>query len=110
MTSRKWEQAADLFLDTLATYTCTELFDYKKFIFYVVLISLVTLKRPELKKRVIDSPDVLSVIDEIPHLGSLLNSLYEAEYKVFFQSLAEVTEVMKRDRYLAFPQGIFVAR
>lgn len=107
LTARKWEQAANLFLDTLATYTCTELFDYKHFIFYVVLISLVTLKRPDLKKKVIDSPDVLSVIEEIPHLGSLLNSFYNSEYKVFFQSLAAITETMKKDRYLSFSTGYF---
>jgi len=50
---------------------------------------------------VIDAPEILTIILEIPHLSDFLNSLYNSNYKLFFTSLAEITDTMKRDRYLA---------
>jgi 26S proteasome regulatory subunit N7 len=107
LSTRAWEKAANLLLETLATYTCTELFDYKRFIFYTMVVSLVTLKRQDLKKRIIDSPEVLSVIDDIPDMGNLVNSFYNADYRLFFQSLAGVVDSLKRDRYFASFAGYF---
>jgi 26S proteasome regulatory subunit N7 len=49
---RDFKKAADLFLDSTATFTATELFSYKTFIFYTVLTSLITLKRVDLKAKV----------------------------------------------------------
>lgn len=60
---------------------------YNAFVTYAVLLALLHLPRPELKQRVVDSPDILSVIDQIPHLGSLLNSFYEGRYKELFTSI-----------------------
>ena len=107
MGKREWESATKLFLETLATYTCVELFDYNTFIFYTVILSLVTLPRLELKKRVIDSPEVLSGIDETASLGDLLNSFYNLDYRVFFRALAVITDRLKRDRYLSSMAGYF---
>lgn len=60
---------------------------YNAFVTYAVLLALLHLPRPELKQRVVDSPDILSVIDQIPHLGSLLNSFYEGRYKELFTAI-----------------------
>jgi hypothetical protein len=43
------------------------------------------LDRAALKKQVIDSPDILTVIDNVPHLSGLLNSFYEGRYAAFMQ-------------------------
>ena len=107
MSIRSWDEAATLFLETLATYTCTELFEYKRFIFYTVVLSLVTLPRPALKKRILESPEVHGVIDEIPSLGDLINSFYNAEYRLFFQSLGVIVDQLKKDRYLSNFAGYF---
>jgi hypothetical protein len=63
------------------------LFDYNTFIFYAVITSILSLDRPRLREKVIDAPEVLSVIRDIPHLSSFLNSLYNSEYKEFFGAL-----------------------
>ena len=84
---RNFKKAAELFLDTLSTFTSYELFDYHTFIFYTVVTSIVSLDRPRLREKVIDAPEILAVIAEIPHLGSFLNSFYNSEYKEFFVSL-----------------------
>lgn len=98
---RDFKGAALLLLETLSTFTCYELFDYNTFIFYTVLTSIVSLDRPTLKSKVIDAPEVLSAILNIPHLSEFLHSFYDSNYRKFFQSLAQILDRLKRDRYLA---------
>lgn len=119
--ARDFAKAADLLLDSVATFTAYELLTYELFIFYTVLACLKAFSggavagagsaasavgsaggdRPKLKKKVIDSPDVLSVIGDIPHLGELLNSLYECRYGAFMSALAGVYPALARDRLFA---------
>lgn len=54
MSIRDFKAAANLFLDTLSTFTSTELMEYKEFVKYAVLMSLISLKRVDIKKRVSD--------------------------------------------------------
>jgi 26S proteasome regulatory subunit N7 len=42
MMSRDFKTAAELFLSSVATFTCTELMEYKDFAFYAVITALVT--------------------------------------------------------------------
>ena len=51
------------------------------------MTNVLALPRPDLKKRIIDSPEVLQVIKQIPHLSTLVESLYNCEYSVYFASL-----------------------
>jgi len=95
------KDTAKSFLNAVSTFTNYKLFDYNRFIFYTVLSSVVALDRITLRDKVIKSPDVLSVINEIPHLHSLLHSLYQCRYKEFFIALANINTQIKRDRYFA---------
>ncbi|KAL6077645.1 26S proteasome non-ATPase regulatory subunit 6 [Balamuthia mandrillaris] len=101
LTIRNFKQAATLFLEGLATFTSYELFAYKDFIVYTVLVSVLSLNRVELKKKVIDTPEILSVKKEIGRVYDLLDSLYNSHYSTFFLCLADITDAMKRDRYMA---------
>jgi len=101
MSLRQFRKGAGLFLETLSTFTSTELFDYQTFIFYTVITSIISLPRPQLKEKVVDSPDILSVIHMMPHLQSLLNSFYKSEYREFFIALAEICDQMRTNRLLA---------
>lgn len=40
MLTRDFKRASDLFLSSIATFTCVELLDYKDFIFYAVIMGL----------------------------------------------------------------------
>jgi len=108
ISTREFEEAAKLLLDAVATFTCYSLTDYNTFIFYTVLLSLVSQNRVTVREKVIKAPEILSVIDEIPHLRELLFSLYQCNYKLFFRSLALITPTLKRDRYLAPHVGYFL--
>lgn len=100
MMIRDLKTAADLFVSSIATFTCVELMDYKDFVFYAVVTSLVTMDRKRLNKDVIHSPDVLAIIRDIPHLRTYMESFYNCEYKVFFQSFAHIIDAIKKDKYL----------
>lgn len=59
---------------------------YETLIFYSVVTSVITLDRVDLKKSVVDAPEILTVIDSIPNLTPFLNSLYNCHYGSFFQA------------------------
>ncbi|KAI8543905.1 hypothetical protein RHMOL_Rhmol08G0254700 [Rhododendron molle] len=100
MSTRNFKQATDLFLDSISTFTTYEIFPYDTFIFYTVLTSIISLDRVSLKQKVVDAPEILTVIGKIPHLSEFLNSLYDCQYKSFFSAFAGLTEQIKLDRYL----------
>ncbi|XP_011040415.1 PREDICTED: 26S proteasome non-ATPase regulatory subunit 6 homolog [Populus euphratica] len=100
LSTRNFKKAADLFLDSISTFTTYELFPYDTFIFYTVLTSIISLDRVSLKQKVVDAPEILTVIGKIPHLSEFLNSLYDCQYKSFFSAFAGLTEQIKLDRYL----------
>lgn len=97
--NRDFRQAASLLLDGVATFTCTELCDYEDFVFYAVVTNVLVLPRPDLKKKVLDAPEIRVV--RIPHLQSLVKSLYDCEYRQFFVDLLGLEDKINKDRYLA---------
>lgn len=100
MSTRNFKKAADLFLDSISTFTTYEIFPYDTFIFYTVLTSIITLDRVSSKQKVVDAPEILTVIGKIPYLSEFMNSLYECQYKSFFSAFAGLAEHIKLDRYL----------
>lgn len=109
ITQRDFSKAATLLLDSIATFTATEMLSYDHFMFYTVLSCLKSLDRPTLKKKVIDSPDVISVIGTIPHLQSLLHAFYEGRYSDFFGALVGIYPAIAHDRLFA-PHSPFYLR
>ena len=63
MMARDFKKAAQLFLDSIATFTCSELIPYETFVFYTVISAIVTLDRGTIRKKVLHSPDILQSID-----------------------------------------------
>ncbi|KAM0932157.1 putative proteasome component (PCI) domain, winged helix DNA-binding domain superfamily [Dioscorea sansibarensis] len=100
MSTRNFKKAANLFLDSISTFTTYELFPYDTFIFYTVLTSIISLDRVSLKQKVVDAPEILAVIGKVPYLSEFLNSLYQCQYKSFFSAFSGLTEQIKLDRYL----------
>merc|ERR1740139_434512 len=77
---RDFKASAALLLDSVATFTATELLPYNTFIFYTVVASMVALPRKELKAKVIDAPEILQVLHELPHMPELLDGMYSCAY------------------------------
>jgi 26S proteasome regulatory subunit N7 len=51
MSIRDFKSAAELFLDTVATFTSYELMDYQTFVTYTVICCLLALERPKLREK-----------------------------------------------------------
>lgn len=101
MSIRDFKTAANLFLDTVATFTSYELMDYPKFVTYTVLCGMIALDRPDLRKRVIRGSEILEVLHSLSDVRQYLFSLFNCQYHQFFQSLALVEQLLKYDRYLS---------
>ena len=101
MLIRDFNKAAELFLSSVATFTCYELMDYEEFVFYAVVTACVTQDRKTIKKEVIHAPDILAVIRDLPHLKSFAESFYHCDYKQFMISFVEVISQVKQDKYLS---------
>lgn len=99
--TRDLKKASALLLDSIATFTATELLPYNTFIMYGVAASVVALPRAEMKPKVIDAPEILQVIEEIPHAGGLVNGLYNCQYRELFASLVGIVATLQDDRYLS---------
>lgn len=97
---RDVEGASKLLHDGIATFSCTELCDYPEFVRYAIVTSLLYLKRPELKKSIVDGSEVLQVAKDIPVAIKLANTLYECEYKAYLHTLVDIQPHLVADRYL----------
>ena len=100
MASRDFAGATKLFLESLSTFTSHELMTYPEFIFYTCVCSVVALKRTELKEKVIDSPEVLSVVDQLPGVSVLVNSLQDCKYRDFMHAFPVVADQVKASTWL----------
>jgi 26S proteasome regulatory subunit N7 len=98
---RNFKGAAQLFLDSISTFSSSELMTYERFVFYTIVVAMISLERPEIRKKVVDSSDVLSVIGKIPHAEQYLNSLYNCAYREFLVALVDVADALKKDRFVA---------
>lgn len=97
---RDFNKAAELFLGSIATFTCAEMMEYRTCIFYAVTMGLVTQDRKTIKKEIVNSPDVLSVIRDLPFLKQFAESFYNCDYANFFKAFVEILEQLKKDKYL----------
>lgn len=109
---RQFDEAADLLIDSLSTFTSTEITNYEEIVKYAVLAGAFSLDRVNLKRKVVDSPEVLSLLPTTPSLepiSVLTNSLYTCEYDTYFKSLATVErESLKKSKYLAPHSAYFI--
>lgn len=101
LSARDFKEASNLLLESIATFTCTELFDYKTLVWFAVVSSMISVDRVTLKEKLVSSPDVLSVIQEVPNVQSMLNSFYSCDYATFLRALVEVMEEIRNNRFLA---------
>ena len=106
--NKNFKDAGKNFLDALMTFTSYELFDFKTFVFYTAITNIITVDRKTLKERIIDNSDVLSCINDIPHLQKFLNTFYEGEYADFFLELYYIIQKLKKDFYLSKHYNYFI--
>lgn len=89
---RDFTKAAELLVDSLATFTSVELTSYENVAMYASVAGLFALERTDLKTKIIDSPELLSIMTNTPALQSITSltiALYTSDYSSFFPYLLE---------------------
>ncbi|KAG5893873.1 hypothetical protein JTB14_005330 [Gonioctena quinquepunctata] len=99
--TRDFETASTLLVGAVSTFVCTELISDDHFVKYTVLSGVLTLGRAEVKKDLIENPDMQQSLHSNDALREYLFSLYNCDYKLFFKRLADIEVVMKRDMFLS---------
>jgi len=89
---RQFKTGSELLLDALSTFTATELLSYNDFVALTTISNALTLKRVDLKKKLIGAPEVNQVLPDMPLLADLIRSLYESQYDKFFIALATLEQ------------------
>lgn len=97
---RDFATAADIFMKAISTFICTELISLDDFVKYTVLSAVLISNRSQVKKNLIDNPDIQQVLHFDKPLKEYLTSLYDCDYKTFFRRLADVETIMRRDMLL----------
>lgn len=109
---RDFKTAAPLLVDSLATFTSTELTSYENIATYAFVAGLFAFERTDLKTKIIDSPELLSLMTTTPALQSISSlsiSLYTSEYKSYFPYLLETYDkVLLSSKYLNQHADYFV--
>lgn len=90
---RNFKEAANLLIESVSTFTCTDIFSFKELVFYAVLTSMVALDRTVIRAKVIHSPEILSEIRDIPYLKQFSDSLFNCNYKSFFECFGKFHEI-----------------
>ncbi|PVH14968.1 uncharacterized protein CXQ87_005247 [Candidozyma duobushaemuli] len=112
LATRNFSEAAKLLIDSLATFTSTELCSYDQIAQYAIIAGVFSLDRVDLKSKIVDSPEILSIYSSAKHLEplvSLTNSLYTCQYNYFFQYLLETyDELLLTNKYLKTHANYFM--
>jgi len=106
---RNMKEAAGLLIDCIATFSCSELCSYSDFIVYTIITNILHLPRTDLKEKIIDGPEILSVKNDIPQVIRLVNALYECDYKAYLHAMVEVQPILVADRFLQ-PHSGYIMR
>ncbi|KAL0213530.1 hypothetical protein RCL1_007156 [Eukaryota sp. TZLM3-RCL] len=100
---RKVSEAATLLLSSMSSFMSTEVFSFEEFIRYIIITSPLTLTRPQLKEKVIDAPEVLSVVNSpvVADSFDFLTHFYHTRYAEALTSLLKVFDTLSTDKLLS---------
>ena len=115
MITREFEKCAKLFVDAMSTFNSPEIMSYEKLTFYTVVTGLMTLPRSEIKEKIINNSEVLSIIRDSPDLEGLLNAYYKCQYKDFFKffcsfylTLVKILDMVDKDTNISIHKKYIV--
>ncbi|KRT79677.1 hypothetical protein AMK59_7503, partial [Oryctes borbonicus] len=107
MAIRDFKAAANLFLETVSTFTSYELMDYKAFVRYTVYVCLISLPRNQLRDQVVKGSEILEVLHSEPFVKDYLFSLYNCQYADFFRNLGKLKVLFRYTFiFLTFPAQV----
>mmetsp|Transcript_16258 Transcript_16258/g.33134 ORF Transcript_16258/g.33134 Transcript_16258/m.33134 type:complete len:388 (+) Transcript_16258:197-1360(+) len=98
---RDFKKAAELLAGCVKTFSADELVDFKEFCTYTVLLSVLHMPRPSLKKDVIDGPEILAVVPSGSPVRLVAERLYDCDYSGYFRAVAGLEPSLRESRYMS---------
>lgn len=108
MIEKRYERAAEQFLESLSTFEGEELVKYQELVKYTIYTGMISLSRAEIKKRIIESSDVCEVVKEMPGAYEVVLAFYECNYSEIFSWLCQFADIFADDIYLKDRADYFV--
>ncbi|KAL0265557.1 UNVERIFIED_CONTAM: hypothetical protein PYX00_011269 [Menopon gallinae] len=100
-------RAAALFSESLATFESPEICTYEKIVLYTIFTGLLSFEREELRKRIVQSSDVLEARDRVGPAYVLAETLYLCNYPALLGSLARFLDAISGEMYLERHRDMF---
>merc|ERR1711957_329255 len=75
---------------------------------YTVILTMVACDRATTRKSLVAAPEVLSAIQETPHLQDFLEAYFQCRYKPFMENFVFAIDIVRTDRYLAMHSRYFM--
>jgi 26S proteasome regulatory subunit N7 len=105
---RDFKAASVLFVDVLPTFNCPEVMSYETLVLYSVLTGIISMDRQSIKKKIIDSSEVIMALIKMPEIKEYLESFYYCRYKQFFHHFLWVIDEVRKDKYLNSHHRYFI--
>ncbi len=64
--------------------------------FYAIISNILHLSRTDLKKLIIDGPEVAGFMSRLPRAAKLVQSLYACKYRSFMEAILELNKEVPR--------------
>lgn len=96
---RDISKAAALFYDGIATFSSSDMCSYFEYMRYSCITNLLSMKRKDIKKNIIDNAHVIAYFVEDPFMERLILSLYNCEYLEFMTNLLQLEDILNDDRF-----------
>lgn len=84
--------AANTLLGCVNTFNSPEIMSFKELVWYAVVLGLSGLHRKDVREKIIQNPEIISVLNENPLLKSFTLTIFESNYKRFFALLLEMND------------------
>jgi 26S proteasome regulatory subunit N7 len=101
MCERDFKTASTHFVQALPTFTPCDLLSFKEFVLYTVTTSLVCLDRGVLRAKILESPEILTAVREVPSQYEVLLAICECRYDEFFAHFSILIDSIRTDKCLA---------
>lgn len=94
--------AAQTLLGCVNTFNSPEIMSFRELVGYAVVLGLLGLHRKEVREKIITNAEIISVLNEHDLLKQFTQTIFESNYKVFFELLLKLNEeLLSKDHLLS---------
>lgn len=93
---RQMEEAATTLIACVDTFNSPEIMSFKELVAYAVVLGVLWLPRKDIREKIMQNPEINSVLKEFPVLNDFRNAVFNMNYLKFFELLIRLS-----DEYLA---------